>query len=260
MMLKSLPIMLLPLAFLFCPCVEACHVPPSTDSLKVVLEEKVSEMQDWSDFVTSLEHLRAAQEDIDKTTSDVERLYLLHGADIAEDATLADLYDKFTSLRKEINDKALLFRQEREKDSVIYLFQDLLRIYDSLYSVGKQLSAEKDVEAVVAMKQQEKDQWILAKTLESGNKSLLQSFSELQETMDTINARHEQISALSEEKANSLLDILLKILPIVIAIVPIVIMVKAKVNQKNVIGGQGAKKEVPDNANKSPEESVNVEK
>lgn len=246
--------------FLNSPCFVAGQNTPAIDSLKNVLSDKVSEMEELNDYVTSIVRLNVVKGELDELNADMVRLYMQHGAEIEDNPELAELFGDFTRLKDCLENNMKTLLQQNEKDSIAELLQKHLHVYDSIFDIGQRLSADNQGDSVMAIKQQERDYWIVVKTLENGNKGLLQTYPELQEIMDTLNARHEQISTLSEKKSTPIGEMLPKIIPIIIALIPFVMMAKAKIQiakqKKNAIEKQ---KKAQEEAKKTQEEASEKE-
>ena len=197
---------------------------PDNDSLRAIITQHIDGMElrrDYAGIST------AARKGVDSIALEMELISQQYSEDIANSPKLKELFDKYTALYKQIKEQT----EQSKRDSVVLLFRNKVNIYDSLYKVGLRLSEDKKGDSVVELKRRETEYWIGVKSMENDHNISLQSDSELQKIIDTINMRHEQITTLSEERGTTFGDVLLKYAPLVLSLGAMGMAVKGKIDR-----------------------------
>lgn len=193
---------------------------PDVDSLETIIAKRIDEIEWISAFTLS-------DQEVDSISLEMELFSQQYSEDIAKNSNLLKLFNKYTALCRQLKEKVELSK----RDSIAILFRNQVNTYDSLYTVGLRLSADKKGDSVVELKRRETEYWIGVKSMENNHRSALQSDPELQKMMGTISMRHEQISTLSEERGTTFGDIMLKYAPLVLSLGAMGMAVKGKIDR-----------------------------
>lgn len=237
--------------------VEADAIAVGQDSLRTVLSEKISEMHRLDEYITTPVNLKIAQKDLDILDADMERIYQLHYDEINNNIEVLSQFEKYTSIRQQLENRINDILIQYKKDSILESLQEKIISYDSLYQIGKRFSSEKKGDSIVMLKQHEAGRWVEVQIMSNGNMDLIQSNVELQKQLDSLTYLHEQITMLPEKKSKSIGQILMMIFPIIMSMVAIAMVVKVEIDKsKAKKQAAEAQKQALENARKAQEEAM----